>query len=78
MAYVVNRLSKYTHNPSDKHLSAWIRILEYLRGTINYGLTYSGYPSILVGFCDANWISDFDELKYTSGYVFILARGATS
>ena len=30
------------------------------------------------GYSDANWISDSDELKSTSGYVFMLAGGAIS
>ena len=29
-------------------------------------------------FCDANWVSDSDEIQSTSGYVFTLARGAIS
>ena len=30
------------------------------------------------GFSDANWISDSDEMKSTSGYVFILGRSIVS
>ena len=41
-----------------------------LKGTMNYGLHYTGYPSVLEGYSDANWISDADEMKATSGYVF--------
>jgi hypothetical protein len=33
---------------------------------------------VLEGYCDANWISDSNEVKPTSGYVFTLARGAVS
>ena len=71
-------MSKYTNNPSDIHWIALIRILRYLKGTIDYGLMYFGYPSVLEGYSNANWISDFDELKSTSGYVFILVGGAIS
>ena len=41
-----------------------------MRGIINYGLYYSGFPSVLEGFSDTNWIFDSDEMKSTSGYVF--------
>ena len=34
--------------------------------------------SIIEGFSDANWISNSDETKSTSGYVFILASGVVS
>ena len=49
-----------------------------MRGTINYGLYFSAFPSVLEGFSDANWILDSDEMKSTSGYVFILGGSAVS
>ncbi|KAL6331303.1 hypothetical protein AAG906_009731 [Vitis piasezkii] len=55
-----------------------MNFLKYLRGTINYGLCFSGFPIVLEGFSDANWISDSDEMKSTSGYVFILGGSAVS
>ena len=78
IAYTVGRLIRYTHNPSIEHWDAISRLLRYLKGTFDYGLSYCGYPTILEGYCDANWISDTDEVKPTSGYVFTLARGAVS
>ena len=52
--------------------------MQYLLGTIKLGLHYSGYPSVLEGYSDSNWISDTDELKATSGYVFTLGGAAVS
>ena len=49
-----------------------------MRGTINYGLCYSGFPSVLEGFSDANWISDSDVMKSTNGYVFIFGGSIVS
>lgn len=45
---------------------------------MNLGLTYTGCPTVLEGYCDANWISDNDETNSTSGYFFILDGGAIS
>jgi hypothetical protein len=45
---------------------------------MNYDIHYSGDPKVLEGYSDANWISDADELKATSGYVFTLGSGAIS
>jgi hypothetical protein len=42
------------------------------------GIHYTGYPTILEGYCDANWISDADEIYTTSGYVFSLGVGDVS
>ena len=76
--FVVCKLSRFVSNPGDVHWHAVERIMRYLKGTENYGLHYSGNPSVLEGYCDANWISDADEMKATTGYVFTLGGGAVS
>jgi len=53
-------------------------VLRYLRGTTWIGIHYSGYPPVLKGYSDSNWISDADETKATSGYVFTLAGAVVS
>ena len=78
IAYAVGRLSRYTQSPNQDHWTVVRRILKYLRGVINYGLCFSRFPSVLEGFSDANWILDSDEMKSTSGYVFILGGSAVS
>ena len=78
IAYAVCRLSRYTHNPNNDHWSALARLMKYLRGTMNYGILYSGFPVVLEGYSDANWISDSDEIKSTSGYVFTLGGGVVA
>nr|KYP35006.1 Retrovirus-related Pol polyprotein from transposon TNT 1-94 [Cajanus cajan] len=50
--------------------------MKYLRGTIDYGIEYNGFPAVLEGYNDANWISNSNEIKSTSGYVFTLGCGA--
>ena len=44
IAYAVGKLSRYTSNPSLLHWHAVNRILKYLKGTMDYGIYYSGYP----------------------------------
>ena len=68
IAYAVGRLSRYTQSPNQDHLTVVRRVLKYLRGTINYGLCFSGFPSVLEGFSNANWISDSYEMKSTCGF----------
>ena len=43
IAYAVGRLSRYTHNPSIEYWDAISRLLRYLKGTFDYGLSYCGY-----------------------------------
>ncbi|KAE8689158.1 Endoglucanase 16 [Hibiscus syriacus] len=76
IAYDVSRLSRYTHNPSGEHWIALKCLLKYLKGTVDWKLEFVGFPAVLEGYCDANWVSDNDEVSSTSGYVFTLG-GAT-
>ena len=78
IAYAVGKLSRYTSNPGPDHWKEIVRGLRYLKYTQNYGLHYSKYPVVLVGHCDANWISDTKDSKSTSGYLFTLDGGAMS
>ena len=56
-------------------MKALERVVHYLKGTMDYGIHYIGYPRVLEGYSDSNWISDADEIKATSGYVFKLGGG---
>ncbi|BBH02980.1 transposable element gene [Prunus dulcis] len=78
IAYAVGRLSRYTHNPSKEHWNALERVFKYLRGTIDYSLCYKGFPNVVEGYSDANWITDNEEVKSTSGYIFLLGGAAIS
>ncbi|KAK6144709.1 hypothetical protein DH2020_021529 [Rehmannia glutinosa] len=78
IAYTVGRLARYTHSPNTSHWDALERLFKYLKGTIDYAINFSGFPDVLEGYSDANWITDSEETKSTSGYVFTLACGAIS
>ena len=54
IAYAVSRLSRYTHNPSQEHWNALLRLLKYLRGTIDWCLQFNKFPAVLEGYCDEN------------------------
>lgn len=54
IANSVNRLARYTSNPSAKHWKAVVRVFRYLRYTTNYGLHYTRYPTVLEGYTNAN------------------------
>ena len=78
IAYAVGRLSRYTSNPSKEHWHAVKRVLKYLKGTMNYCLTYSGDPSVLEGYTDASWVTYVEDHASTSGWIFNLGGGAVS
>nr|GEV18612.1 zinc finger, CCHC-type [Tanacetum cinerariifolium] len=72
IAYAVGRLSRFTSNPSRQHWKAITRVFKYLRGTMNYGLSFIGYPSVLEAYSDASWINHAEDSSSTSGCVFLL------
>ncbi|KAD3337350.1 hypothetical protein E3N88_32870 [Mikania micrantha] len=76
IAFAVGKLSRYTSNPSSNHWQAVNRLFKYLKGTINYGLCYSGTPPVIEGFSNASWITNLEDHSSTSGWVFLLGGGA--
>ena len=78
ISFAVSKLSRFVSNLGDDHWHALKRLLRSLKGTVSYDIHYTRYPRIQEGYCDANWISDADELKATSGYAFTLGGGAVS
>ncbi|XP_073525529.1 uncharacterized protein [Phyllobates terribilis] len=78
IAFAVGKLSRYTSNPSVHHWQAVNRVLRYLKGTMNFGLVYDGFPQVLEGYSDASWITNEEHHSSTSGWVFILGGGVIS
>ncbi|KAM0055964.1 putative RNA-directed DNA polymerase [Helianthus debilis subsp. tardiflorus] len=78
IAYAVGKLSRFTSNPSAQHWQAVNRLLKYLKGTMHFGLCYSGFPSVIEGYSDASWINNKEDHSSTTGWVFLLGGGAIS
>ena len=78
ISYVVGRLSRYTSKPSREYWTALERVFRYFRCTIGYCLTYTGYPNVMEGYSDANWVTDSNSAKSTTGYVFMFSGAAVS
>ena len=55
------------------------KVLRYLKGTKNLMLTYRRTDTLeVVGFSDSDYASCVDDKKSTSGYIFMMAKGAVS
>lgn len=78
IAHAVGVLARYGSNPGKAHFEALKRVLRYLRGTHNYGLTLGGseHKEDLIGWTEADWADDEDTRRSTSGFVFEVAGGA--
>jgi hypothetical protein len=87
LAYAVSVVSRFLHNPGSRHWTAVLRILRYLKGTLDYelkvcsptdhnsqttnSLTYGGYT-------DADWGGNEDNAKSTSGSAFFIGSSLVS
>ena len=78
ISFAVCKLSRFMSNPGDDYWRTLERVMRYLKGTMSYGIHYTGHPKVLEDYCDANWISYADELYATSGYVFSFGGGVVS
>ena len=43
---------------------------------MDWCLQFNKFSALFEGFCNANWVSNNDEVSSTSGYVFTLCGGA--
>ena len=79
MAYAMAALGRHAANPGAEHQRALDRAFRYLHGTSDWELVFQrGRPGggVLKGYVDADWASDVNDRKSTSGFVFVLAAGA--
>ena len=77
IVFAVSVMSRYQSNPDEEHWIAVKNILKYLRRTKNLFLIFGGDSELWVeGYTDSDFMSDPDDRKSTSGYVFVYNDGA--
>ncbi|XP_058782896.1 secreted RxLR effector protein 161-like [Vicia villosa] len=75
--YVVGVVSRYMEAPTTTHFKAAKRILQYIKGTTNFGLHYySSNNYEIVGYSDSDWSEDLNYRKRTT--IFVLFMGDTA
>ncbi len=80
-AYTVATLGRHAATPGPDHQRALDWAFRYLQATHSSQLVFRrGVPGgmTLHGYVDADWASDVNDHKSTSGFVFMLAGGAIS
>lgn len=55
IAFAVNQVCQFMHNPRSTHWMAVKRILHFLKGTITHGLHFWKCSFIVTAYSDANW-----------------------
>ncbi|CAN6563652.1 unnamed protein product [Malus baccata var. baccata] len=69
IAFSVNQCCQFMHSPMTSHVVAVKRILRYLSGTLDYGLHFKPGQLHLQAYSDADWASDPNDRRSTSGHV---------
>ena len=74
VAFAVSQLSRHLKILSEEHWNAAIRVLRYLKSTISKGICYGTNKGQfqLTSVCDAEWVSNKDNSKSTSGFMVML------
>ena len=78
IAHAVEMVSKFNAAPMQAHLTAVKRIFRYLKGTIELKLQYRSTDEKILGYSDADWVSDLDDRHSATGNVFTMSGGAVT
>ena len=82
LAFSFSQLSKFLQYPGEAHLAAAYRVLAYVKGTLNQGLSWhdpgAGSRNKLSGWVDSDFASDVDTRKSMTGYLMVLNGGPIS
>jgi len=79
LAYAVQQVCLFMHDPHEPHLSMIKQILRYLKGTLSSGLHIGVGPvQSLVAYSDADWAGCLDSRRSTSGYCVYLGDNLIS
>ena len=79
VSYALSMTSRYQATPGPEHWKAVKNILRYLNRTKNRVLVYGGQTDLVAeGYTDASFMTDPDDRRSQSGYVFLLNGGAVS
>jgi hypothetical protein len=75
ICFVVNTLSQFLVEPRCVHLVVAKHVMRYLKGTLDFGLSYNGdHDFRLSGYTDSDWVGSVSDRKRTSGCCFILGQ----
>ena len=74
-------LGRYASNPGLEYIKAIKRVFRYLKGSLDYNITYKGNNTTspyISGYTDADYAGEKDKYKSTIGYIFYLANAPIS
>ncbi|VVA39320.1 PREDICTED: Retrovirus-related Pol poly from transposon [Prunus dulcis] len=73
-----NTVCQYMTNPSETHFLLVKRILRYIQGTMEYGVTFSPGDMHLHAYSNADWAGDPSTRRSTTGFVVFIGSNLVS
>ena len=72
IAFAVNVVSQFMHNPTEEHMLVVRRILSYLKTTLGKGILFKARKELEInGFSDADYISSVTDRRSTSDVIIV-------
>lgn len=78
ISFITSYLSQFNTEHTDIHWKMAKRVLRYLKGTLEVGLTYKPIRKSIEGFSDSDFANNTADRHSYSGYVFTHAGGPIS
>ncbi|XP_015159847.1 uncharacterized mitochondrial protein AtMg00810-like [Solanum tuberosum] len=79
IAYHVGVISRFMQQPSKVHYGAAKRVLQYISGTLDFGIWYSKTDNFrLCGYTYSDWASSLDDIRSVSTNVFTLGSSVVT
>jgi hypothetical protein len=72
IAFSVNQLFQFMHNPTTSHWTAAKRVLRYLKSSAHHGLFFGKGSLLLNAYSDSDWAGNPDDKRSTTGYAIFL------
>lgn len=77
IAVALSEVCRFMANPGRQHWIAVKRILRYIKGTLEYGIAFSGKFDQVIGYADSDWGNNIDCRRSRTGFLFF-ANGPVS
>ena len=73
LIYSLSVLSRYCFNLNSTHIKAAIRVLRYIKRSLNYNIHYEGKED-LIEYIDADYAETINDRRSIDDYAFFLSK----
>ena len=78
ISFAVAYTARFCEKPTNTHVTAVKRIIRYIKGTLDLGITFSGGSRSLITYCDSDYAGDINTRKSTNGFVIAINNAPIS